>query len=260
MIGLIAAAALATAPPPVATSPWVTLKGQIVWPKANELPEPAAVNVVKDFQHCCGAGPLFEETFVVDPKSRGLKGVIVWLRPDDTDPRSFFPKDRIHPDLVRVKPQVLTVDMPRCQFVPRVLAARVGDTLVLKNSAPVPHCVKLYGAANEFARVLMPEKEPVRAIESLKIETVPMTIDDPLHPWMRGFLRVFDHPYFAVTDADGRFEIPKVPVGNWRIVYWHETGFHKGKDGRLGFPVVVKNTGAATQTLPPLEYAFPKLD
>ena len=43
----------------------------------------------------------------------------------------------------------------------------------------------------------------------------------------------------------------KVPAGKWRVVYRHETGFHKGRDGRLGFPVEVK---AGDNTLPVVEF------
>ena len=43
-----------------------------------------------------------------------------------------------------------------------------------------------------------------------------------------------------------------------RTGYWHEMGFHKGRDGRLDFPVTIKDNGAAKQSFPTLEYEMPK--
>ncbi len=54
---------------------------------------------------------------------------------------------------------------------------------------------------------------------------------------MRGCVCVFDHPYFAVTDANGRFETPNAPARQWRLVVWHETaGYLGGAASRLGTP------------------------
>jgi hypothetical protein len=47
------------------------------------------------------------------------------------------------------------------------------------------------------------------------------------HPWMKGYGWCFDHPYFAVTDKDGKFEIKNIPAGARKFILWHE------KDGYL---------------------------
>ena len=83
---------------------------------------------------------------------------------------------------------------------------------------------------------------------------VPVGFECGMHPWMKGQVRVFEHPYFAVTDDDGKFEIKDVPAGTWRIVTWHEEGLHKGKAGILGIPFTT--TGAVTE-LKPLGYELP---
>ena len=69
---------------------------------------------------------------------------------------------------------------------------------------------------------------------------------------------VFDHPYFAVTDAEGKFEIKNAPAGKWRIMYRHENGYHKGKAGNKGFPVEIKDHGRGTLELLPVEFEFPE--
>ena len=75
---------------------------------------------------------------------------------------------------------------------------------------------------------------------SLKPDPEPYSFKCDLHGWMTGRVRVFDHPYFTTTDADGKFEFKDAPVGTWRISYWHEVGFHKGKEGAFGIPIEVK--------------------
>jgi hypothetical protein len=63
---------------------------------------------------------------------------------------------------------------------------------------------------------------------------------DNIHPWVRGFVWVFDHPYFAVTDDRGDFTIPDAPVGTWRLVVWHEkAGYLTRARGRRGERIII---------------------
>ena len=82
----------------------------------------------------------------------------------------------------------------------------------------------------------------------------PTTFECNIHPWMKGLVFVYSHPYFAVTDTDGKFTIEDAPVGKFRIAYRHEGGFHKGRDGRLGEVIEIKPEGA---TLPPVNFVLP---
>ena len=43
-----------------------------------------------------------------------------------------------------------------------------------------------------------------------------------VHPWMKAYVAVFDHPYFAVTDDTGKFQIKNIPNGKYEVVAWHE--------------------------------------
>jgi hypothetical protein len=58
---------------------------------------------------------------------------------------------------------------------------------------------------------------------------------------MKGFVGVYDHPYFALTDADGNFEIKLAPAGNFRAFFWHEgAGWRLAEKGAQGEPVTIK--------------------
>ncbi|MBI2825885.1 MAG: ankyrin repeat domain-containing protein [Planctomycetia bacterium] len=61
-------------------------------------------------------------------------------------------------------------------------------------------------------------------------QSIPVPLTSQLQPWMRAYLLPIGHPYFAVTDEDGRFEIPTLPQGKWEFVMWHERAGWLGSD------------------------------
>ena len=89
----------------------------------------------------------------------------------------------------------------------------------------------------------------------LQAQTAAMPFACNIHPWMKGAIRVFDHPWFTVTDKDGNFAIKNVPAGDYRIVYWHENGYHMGRKGVTGDKLTVKAGGP--QAVPALQFQFP---
>jgi plastocyanin len=246
-----------TPAPAAPAGDWVTIKGRVVWPDGAPLPTARKIDVTTDKEHCLEKGDLVHEDILVNPKTRGVKNVVVWLRPDSTNRRDPFPQDRIHPDLAKAKPAHHVIDQPCCQFEPRVVAARAGDTLEVKNSAPVAHNINMSADNPAFTfNITLPPGKSYKPASPLTEQSTPIPFKCDIHPWMAGRVRVFDHPYFAVTDEDGNFEIRLAPAGNWRIMYWHENGYHKGRDGALGFPI--EATKGAHLELPPVGLELPK--
>lgn len=256
---LVSGGLVALAAPVPKEHPWVTVRGYVVWPKGQEIPPRKEINVPagQDRLACCADGPVLSEALVVNEKTRGVANVAVWLKPDTKDWKESFPKDRVHPSLAKPKPASHVVTMPRCRFSPRVLAARAGDTVEFKNDATVPHNVKYDTFADAVFNVLVKAGGKYAPEQPLAASVTPAFVSDTIHPWMRGYVRVFDHPYFAVTDKDGKFEMKLVPKGDWRIVYWHETGFHTGANGRFGSPLKVPG-GSATMELKDLALELPE--
>ena len=268
MFTLIAALSLA-APVPKPGPDWVTLKGTVVWPEKEKVPEAKAIDLSNvrggDADYLRKGGAVFDEPFVIDAKTRGLKDVVVWLRPDDDDPKAKFPAERVHPDLAKAKPATHTVTSEFGRFDRRVLVARAGDSLKFVNAGTVGVAPKLDLDTFHDIRLIPPEEKP-KVVTDLPAGFG--TFCDAIHQgWLngvdwppgRGTLRVFDHPYFALTNEQGEFEIPQVPRGRWRVMYCHpQSGYHKGKDGRLGFPVEVRGNDDATMTRTPLAYEQPK--
>lgn len=107
-----------------------------------------------------------------------------------------------------------------CQYVPRVLGARIGQTLQVTNEDPTDHNVhSLSKAGNDFNRTQLINGKPfdftLKAGELLRI-----TCDN--HSWMTAYVAIMDNPYYAVSGTDGTFTIANVPVGKQTVKAWHE--------------------------------------
>jgi hypothetical protein len=228
--------AWAAMPGPAPAQQWGTIKGQVIL-AGDKLPVPMLMNVDKDQKHCLENGKLFDPTWAVSAKTKGVRWVFVWLE----DAEGGSPP--IHPSLKDVPKQKVEIDQPHCLFEPHAMAMRQGQVLVAKNSSPIPHSFKWGGhpLLNPGSNKSMPAKSSFE-ISDLKADKLPVLVDCTFHPWMHAWVRVFDHPYFAVTDEDGRFEIKLAPAGNFRLKVWHSpgVGWLGGVKGRNGQPVAIQ--------------------
>jgi hypothetical protein len=232
---------------------WGTIKGQIVWPGAK-LPDQVEINVQKDQQHCLSKGKLFSDEWVVNKANKGVRWVFVWLAQEPADAKKPIP---IHPSLKDIKDKKVTIDQPCCMFEPHALAVREGQVLIAKNSSPVAHNVNYGGhpTINPGKNVLVAPGGEVE-IDNLKADDrIPVSVACNIHGWMKAYVRVFNHPYYAVTDENGNFEIKNAPAGDWRLKVWHDSGWRGGAAGRDGDKITVK--GAAVTDLGKIEMTQP---
>jgi hypothetical protein len=143
-----------------------------------------------------------------------------------------------------VPTQPVLLDQKACFYQPRVIGARVGQILRVKNSDNLLHNVH----SNSTHRNGFNVGQPIAGITSdfKMIDPEMLKISCDVHRWMTSWVGVVDHPYFAVTGADGSFVINNVPAGKRTISVWHE------KFGTLTKSVDVKE-GATT----PVDFAYP---
>ena len=100
----------------------------------------------------------------------------------------------------------MVLDQPCCQFEPHIVCLREGQTLVVKNSGTIPHNTKIDSPGdNPSVNPLIPPGQSV-SVPGWKADYGPSMIGCSIHGWMSGYVRVFNHPYFAVTDEDGQFQ------------------------------------------------------
>lgn len=214
LAGAIVLAAATT----VSAEGWGTIKGQVVL--AGNAPKPIVVNIDKDKDACLKNGPILKDDLVVNPKNKGVKWAIVYLMSADG-----FDKDiPIHPNLKNIKQKVVEIDQPCCKFEPHMLALRQGQTLLVKNSAEIAHNVNILGGAKgPNLNQIVPSKGKFKVeADAIVARPIPISVKCDIHGWMTAKIAVLKHPYFAVTDEDGKFEIKDAPAGDFRLVVWHE--------------------------------------
>jgi hypothetical protein len=230
---------------------WSDLKGHIIWGDKN-IPVRKPIEAVKanqDKAHCLSKGAILDENWVVNPKNKGLKWTFVWLEKKD---KSALP---IHPDLKNIKQKQVVMDQPCCMFVPHALGMRHGQILLAKNSSPIQHNFKYTTGDGTGGNPLIPSKGSVQ-IKGLEADPYPVMVNCGIHGWMKAWIRVFDHPYFAVTDENGAFAIPKAPAGEYQLMIWHGSGgWSGGAAGRNGRTITIK--GGVVTDLGNLQYKKP---
>jgi plastocyanin len=131
-----------------------------------------------------------------------------------------------------------------CAYRPRVVGAIAGQTLVVENGDPTMHNVHAYAAEETAFNRSQPKG--AKPIEHALAAPGLFTLKCDVHPWMRAFVAITDHPWFAVTGADGGYAIAGVPPGTYTLEAYHPTLGTKAK------PVVVLAGGKAA-----VDFVFP---
>ena len=112
------------------------------------------------------------------------------------------------------------LDQKGCAYSPRLLALMTGQPLDIVSSDATLHNVHAAAKENKPFNLGMPAAGTRYTRTFEKPEIVPFKCD--VHPWMRAWVAVIPHPFFAVTGADGRYEIRGLPAGTYTLEAWHE--------------------------------------
>ena len=117
-----------------------------------------------------------------------------------------------------------TIDNKNCKFEPIVGIAYKGGNFVIKNSDPLLHNTNLGILLQDKRRAVynlaLPRKDQV--ITKLVKAAGQHGVKCDAHSWMRAYIYVSEHPYVAVTDTSGSFEIKDLPPGKYKVKIWHE--------------------------------------
>jgi hypothetical protein len=115
-----------------------------------------------------------------------------------------------------------TIDQKGCWFLPRVLGIQTNQILQVTNSDPVTHNIHPMGQINrEWNHSQGAGDEPL-ARKFIKPEIM-IPVKCNIHHWMRAYVGVVDHPYFAVSKQDGSYTITGLPPGSYTIEFWNES-------------------------------------
>jgi plastocyanin len=204
LIGTCASAPFSTTPAPAATISVV--RGIVRF--EGTLPTSKPIRMTADpvcaKQH---PTPVPEREVVVDAKG-DVENAIVFVAEGLGD-RTFDPPSQ---------PAVL--EQKGCTYSPHVLAVRANQPLDVVNDDATSHNIHPLPANNREWNKAEPPGSKIE--ETFARQEIAIPVKCNIHPWMRGYIAVFKHPYFAVTGKDGSFELSNLPPGTYTVKVWHE--------------------------------------
>jgi len=204
--GAAAPAAAPAAPVTVDAANAGTVTGKVTF--AGTPPAPTPIKSSSD-PYCQKANPgLATETEVVG-KDGAVENVFVYV------------KDGLGNQTFPAPSEPVTLDQKGCHYTPHVMGIQVGQPLQIVNSDDTLHNVHGLPRANKEFN----QGQPIQGMKmthtfSTKEVMIPFKCD--VHGWMNAWIGVLDHPFYAVTTADGTFSLKGLPPGTYTIEAWHE--------------------------------------
>ena len=117
----------------------------------------------------------------------------------------------------------VTIDQKGCRYHPHVFGIRVGQELTILNSDPTLHNIHALPKDNKEFNTGQPI-QGMKTVQKFANKEVMVPFKCDVHGWMNAYVGVLDHPFFAVTDKDGKFSLKGLPPGTYTIEAWHEKG------------------------------------
>ncbi len=189
--------------------PSETLTGSIQGTVAfkGQVPGPTKIDMSTK-PECAEANPTAVR-HAVQTEDGGLAEVFVYVK-------EGLPKDKKYPS----PSTPVKLDQEGCLYKPRVLGIQTGQTLTLVNSDPFMHNVNAQAKRGSFNVAMV---KPGTATKKFKKPEVMVPIECNVHPWMKAWIGVMAHPFFATTSPKGTFKIENIPAGDVVLEFWHPT-------------------------------------
>jgi plastocyanin len=200
-----------------------TIKGNVRYTGAAI--EKKKVSVTID-QYICGKEKEPEDLML--SSNNGIRNAVVSLQ---------NPPPNVKPDW---KLPPAKMDQKQCSFVPRVVIVPAGETMEFLNSDRLLHNVRSSAKENSPFNRAQPH---ARTISFVFKQPELLRVDCDLHSWMRGWVVVAAHPFYAVTNEQGEFSLENVPPGKYTLQIWQESL------GNMAQEVTVGNKGTTTVTV-----------
>ena len=182
-----------------------SISGRIVF----EGPPPAAEPIsMRSDPNCQADGEATSEAVMVSSNG-GLQNAFVYVKDGLGDLE--FP----------VPAATLVLSQQGCRYTPRVIGIQVGQPLEIVNGDPTLHNIHAVARINREFNAGQPI-QGMKMTHTFTAREVMVPFKCDVHNWMNAWVGVLEHPFFAVTTADGAFELNGLPPGTYTIEAWHE--------------------------------------
>jgi plastocyanin len=151
--------------------------------------------------------------YIKDPAKGQLAEALIALIGKDLGKNSTKPK-----------PAMTVVDQKNFMFTPEIVAIRAGDSVKFLNSDKELHNVNVFHKLHSFNVTMPSGGSHIEPFEHATEITRPYQLGCVYHGGMRGWVYVFDHPFFKITGTDGAFKLDQVPPGKYQLEMVHPAG------------------------------------
>ena len=187
----------------VAVADGGTLAGTITY--EGTPPPPAKIEVTKDPEVC---GKEKTAPNLIIGQGNGIANVVVAVQATKGK----------KPEVPAQNP---VFDQKTCEFKPHVLLFPAGSTIDVLNDDGILHNIHTTSTVNPSTNQAQPKFKPKIQIKVEKPEW-PIAVKCDVHGWMSGYWISAEHPYIAVTDANGAFKLADIPPGDYQVELWQE--------------------------------------
>lgn len=200
---------------------WGSVEGQFIAAEDVENPPP----LLQAAGPTCRIPFVPDDSLVIHPENRGLANVFIYL--------SKAPQE-VHPDLAQTPKKKLAFNTQNCRFTPHAMAVRTGQIMNCTNTDKTAYGLHISPVKSDGIAFLLKAGDSVGQDVKLQFaETLPVKVTCDIHVWMSAYWVVTDHPYVAITDADGKFKIENLPVGEHSFRVWHERQGYLNRDYKV---------------------------
>jgi len=116
------------------------------------------------------------------------------------------------------------MDQKDVRFTPETLAICAGDRVKFTNSDRQVHNINAKSPLVRLDRTIAGDQEAEQVFSRAGGVKRPIELGCKLHSAMRAWIFVFDHPFFKLTEADGKFQFDNVPPGEYWLDLAHPAG------------------------------------
>jgi plastocyanin len=185
-----------------------TITGKVAFDGAAPSPKNIDMSAVPFCTKAHASAPAKTEDVVVND-NKTLRNVFVWVKSGLPDQQWQVPTSAV------------TLNQTGCMYVPHVIGVMAGQQIDIKNSDATNHNIHPQPQTNQEWNESQPPGTPDK-MQSFPRQEVVIAVKCNIHPWMRSYIGVVSHPFYAVTGDDGTFTIKGLPPGTYTIEMIHE--------------------------------------